>query len=105
MGVRVMKKRPISHPLHRLLVNSDHAAWEFPSAQLLLAVVAMSLFSEQAIQEVLVQGVINSGRTISLNLAQSQETLQSFQLGEETRLLPLLQQHIHLLINQRLGLV
>jgi len=59
---------------------------------LLLAVLAMSLFSEQAIQEVLIQGVISSGRAISLNLARNRETLQSFRLGEENRLLPLLQQ-------------
>jgi PAS domain S-box-containing protein len=59
---------------------------------LLLSVVAMSAFSKQAAQEVLIQGVINSGRAISLNLAQSPEMLQSFQQGEEKRLLPLLQQ-------------
>ena len=59
---------------------------------LLFSVVAMSAFSEQAAQEVLIQGVINSGRAITVNLAQSPEMLQSFQQGEENRLLPLLQQ-------------
>lgn len=59
---------------------------------LLVSVVAMSILSEQAAQEVLIQGVINSGRAISLNLVQSQEMVQSFQQGEENRLLPLLQQ-------------
>lgn len=59
---------------------------------LLLSVVAMSIFSEQAAREVLIQGVINSGRAISLNLVQSREMVQSFRLGEENRLLPLLQQ-------------
>ena len=59
---------------------------------LTLSVAAMSAFSKQAAQEVLLQGVINSGRAISLNLAQSQEMVQSFQQGEENRLLPLLQQ-------------
>ncbi len=59
---------------------------------LAISVVAMSVFSEQAARKVLIQGVVNSGRAISLNLAQNQETVQSFQQGEENSLLSLLQQ-------------
>ena len=58
----------------------------------LLSVVTMTLFSKRAVQQVLIQEVIKSGRSISLNLAQSPEMVLSFQRGNEKLLLPPLQQ-------------
>ena len=57
-----------------------------------LSVVTVSLFATRAVQSVLVKNVVKTGRSVSLNLAQSPEVVASFETGDEHALLPLLQQ-------------
>ena len=58
----------------------------------LLSVATMTQFSRRVVQQVLIQEVIRSGRSLSLNLTQSPEMVLSFQTGNEKLLLPPLQQ-------------
>ena len=57
----------------------------------MLSVVTMTLFSKRAAQQTLVQDVVRSGLSISLNLAQSRGMVISFETGDERLLLPPLQ--------------
>ena len=58
----------------------------------LLSVVTMTLFSRRAVEEALIQSVVKSGHAMSINLNQSQGMVRSFAMGNESLLLPPLQQ-------------